>query len=103
MPDILADKKVLIVDDTEVNIRVLRALLFYYGCQVDATDSPFTALEMAKKAARTPNPYELMICDSHMPLMSGAEVLRALANDRNEAILNAGYLIFSSDLGTLSL
>jgi two-component system cell cycle response regulator len=68
--------KVLVVDDIEVNVRLLEAkLLSEYYDVMSASDGP-RALEMAR--ARSP---DLILLDVMMPGMDGLEVCRRLKSD----------------------
>lgn len=68
--------KVLIVDDHEANLYLLRAVLTGYGCEV--TEARHGAAAMVKARVAPP---ELIVSDLHMPVMDGYTLLRQWKND----------------------
>ncbi|MDX2484950.1 MAG: response regulator [Pseudodonghicola sp.] len=75
-PAALHGKTAVVVDDLEINRRILTARLASFGMQSVAYDSAI-ALLAALKAGRQPLP-DIVISDHHMPDMDGAELLLAL-------------------------
>ncbi len=78
LPD-YSDKKVLVVDDNKVNVKVLSAFLKHFNVVPDAAYSGQEAIDMvaAKK-------YDLIFMDQMMPEMDGVEAtmkIRGLDND----------------------
>ena len=67
----LSGKKVLIVDDNEINIKVAKKLLKKYKCIVDSAQSGMECLEKVKKG----DEYDLIFMDDMMPRMRGTETL----------------------------
>jgi len=64
---------VLYVDDNEVNLRVVAALLEALGIAVSCCISPEEALELLEREA-----FDIIFTDIHMPEMSGFDVLREI-------------------------
>lgn len=64
----IENANILIVDDTPMNVRVLKLLLDKYGVHADAAYSGTEAFEMIKK-----NHYDLVFMDYMMPVMDGAQ------------------------------
>ncbi len=62
--------KILAVDDTLVNLTVVKGLLKRTGIQVDTAESGQECLEIIKK-----NSYDLILLDHRMPGMDGIETL----------------------------
>ncbi|GHG99990.1 response regulator [Pseudodonghicola xiamenensis] len=75
-PDTLRGKRAVVVDDLEVNRRILTARLNGFGMESVAFDSAHAALD-AFRANRMPMP-DILISDHHMPGMNGADLLHAL-------------------------
>ncbi|TDE41192.1 response regulator [Antarcticimicrobium sediminis] len=75
-PSALAGKTAVVVDDLEINRRILTARLASFGMQSLAYDSAIAVLA-ALKTGRQPVP-DILISDHHMPGMDGAELLLAL-------------------------
>ena len=67
------DARVLIVDDTKMNLTVTAGLLKYTEMQIDTALSGAEAVAMAEKTA-----YDVIFMDSRMPGMDGAETLRRI-------------------------
>ena len=67
----LSEKKILIVDDNEINIKVAKKLLKKYKCIVDSAESGMECLEKVKKG----DEYDLIFMDDMMPRMRGTETL----------------------------
>ena len=79
--------KVLVVDDNEMNIKIMVGLLKRYQIAADTATDGFQAIEMLQE-----NTYNLIFMDHMMPKMDGIETLeklRAMDNDNNEAIVVA--------------
>ena len=70
----LKGKKILIVDDNEINIKVAKKLIKRYNCIIDYAMSGMECLEKITKG----NEYDLIFMDDMMPIMKGTEVLRRL-------------------------
>ncbi len=65
--------KILIVDDTEVNIHVAKGLMKPYGMQIDTVTSGFKAIERVKRTE-----YDLIFMDHMMPEMDGIDTTKAI-------------------------
>ena len=71
---ILDNKKVLLVDDNKINLKVAEKLLSNYGIETESVESGFECIN--KIAAG--NKYDLILLDDMMPKMSGVETLQKL-------------------------
>ena len=89
--------RVLVVDDNATNRGILRAYLRSRVAVCDDAESGAAALAMLATAAREGRPYDLVLLDSQMPVMSGAEVARAI---RAEPLLRASRLVLLTSAGT---
>lgn len=82
-PDALVGLRVLAVDDTATNLRVLSAQLRSLGCRYETTSSPRKALSMLEEAAESGDGFQVLLSDKMMPLMDGPELAQAIrANDK---------------------
>ena len=72
------NKKVLIVDDNSLNIKVACKLLEKYGLNIDTALSGAECIEKVKTIT-----YDLILMDDMMPNMSGTETLKELKKDPN--------------------
>lgn len=67
------EKRILVVDDNSLNLKVAMGLMNRLGLNVDICDSGYEALGLAKK-----NKYDLILLDHMMPGMDGIETLHLL-------------------------
>ena len=67
------ERKVLVVDDNKLNIKVTLKLLREYGLILDSAESGFECIEKVKSTK-----YDLIFMDIMMPKMSGEETLNRL-------------------------
>jgi len=74
LPAALAGRRVLVVDDSEVNRRILLAQLGGWGMTVESAASGAQALE---RLSSTEAP-DLVVLDVHMPGMDGVQLCRAI-------------------------
>ena len=70
--------KVLIVDDTEMNLYVTRGLLSPYGLQIDTAFSGFEAIEKITSSYESSKGYDLVLMDHKMPVMDGIETTKRI-------------------------
>ncbi|SFB38629.1 Signal transduction histidine kinase [Acetitomaculum ruminis DSM 5522] len=77
------DADILVVDDTSMNLVVIRNLLKRLEVKVDTEESGFAALEAVKKKK-----YDIIFMDHRMPKMDGSETLKKI-KEMPEDSLNA--------------
>ena len=70
--------RVLVVEDVELNQRLLAAILRRAGADVDLADDGRMGVELALAAERRGEPYDLVLTDMQRPVMDGYEAARAL-------------------------
>lgn len=75
----LKDKKILIVDDNNLNLKVSLALFKGYGVQPDTAASGPECIDKIAKG----KDYDIIFLDDMMPKMSGVETLKKLKADPN--------------------
>lgn len=75
-------RRVLIVDDININRHILCEQLTSWGFEAEAACSGEEALEMLRAAAED-NPYHFAILDFCMPEMDGEALTRAIKSDEN--------------------
>jgi len=74
-------RKVLVVDDIEVNRRITAEQLAAWGFSPDVAASGPEALDLLRTAADAGAPYELAILDFFMPGMDGEMLARTIRGD----------------------
>jgi len=68
-------KRILIAEDDEMNRRLIKDVLMYYGYEVMEAANGDEAVKMAAK-----HKPDLVLMDLQMPVMNGAEAIRQLKN-----------------------
>ncbi len=72
------DARILVVDDTPVNLTVVQGLLKNTAMQIDTADGGSQCLNMTKKKE-----YDLIFLDHRMPGMDGVETYHAMQQDED--------------------
>ncbi|MDD2518604.1 MAG: response regulator [Bacilli bacterium] len=72
-------KKVVIIDDDNLNLKILGRILEKYKIDFDSLTSGYELLEKIEKG----NKYDLIISDDMMPNMSGTQTLQKLKQNSN--------------------
>ncbi len=75
----LTGKKILVVDDNMINLKVASRLLKDYNCLVDTANSGFDCIDKISNGAS----YDLILMDDMMPKMSGVETFHKLKENEN--------------------
>ena len=88
------DAKILVVDDTPVNLVVAKGMLKESKAQVDTSESGEEALELIKV-----NRYDLIFLDHKMPGMDGVETLKHARETDGPSRL-AKYIALTANSGT---
>ncbi|MDE6005034.1 MAG: response regulator [Oscillospiraceae bacterium] len=76
-PEIRFDgKKILLVEDNELNQEIAQAILENIGFIIDTADDGTVAVEMVKE--KSADTYDLILMDIQMPIMNGYQATRAI-------------------------
>jgi signal transduction histidine kinase/ligand-binding sensor domain-containing protein/DNA-binding response OmpR family regulator len=78
LPESLAGKKVLIVDDNRHNLEILTHLLTSAGMKVEALNRGNDVMPALVTAARNREPFDLCILDIRMPDINGYDVAKQI-------------------------
>ena len=78
---IVKDKRILVVDDIEVNRIILGKILVTLGAQCDRAGNGQEALEAFERSA--PGEYDLILMDVQMPVMDGYAATRAIRSSEH--------------------
>ena len=73
-------KTILVVEDNEMNLRLMTDLLGYYGYRVLEAGNGAQALIMADQ-----HHIDLIVMDMQMPIMSGYEAVKKLRSDKKNS------------------
>lgn len=71
----LKDKRILLVEDNEINMEVAE---FYLGAVHANVDKAWNGLEAVEKVKEQPNQYSLILMDIMMPKMNGDEAAKCI-------------------------
>jgi PAS domain S-box-containing protein len=69
-------QKVLIVDDNQTSLRLIRDILSHFHIPADMASTGAIALQKIKEARQKKDPFSLVITDHHMPGMDGISMIR---------------------------
>jgi PAS domain S-box-containing protein len=74
----LQGARVLVVEDNPVNMMIAVAMLQRWGAAVEQATDGLQALQAVQRAADAGSPFDAVLMDVQMPVMSGHEAARAL-------------------------
>jgi CheY-like chemotaxis protein len=74
----LAGRRVLIVEDNPVNLLIAEAFVGGWGAQVVTAGDGRQAIDAVEAAAAAGTPFDAVLMDMHMPVMSGYDAVREL-------------------------
>lgn len=86
------DAKILVVDDTKVNLIVAKGLIKENEIEVDTALSGLEALEKIKT-----NEYQIIFLDDRMPEMGGVETLNRMRSQQENASRNAVIIAMTAN------
>lgn len=90
LPECFKGRRVLLVDDIQMNLTIMSRQLEAFGLSVAAVSNGFAAMVELERAWHDGKPYDLVLLDQIMPGMSGdALVGRIRANDHHADVLTA--------------
>ncbi len=84
--------KILVVDDNEINLRLVESFLKKTKVQLDTAKSGVECIEKVKS-----NSYDLILLDDLMPEMDGRETLDHLKNDSDLNVKNVPIICFTAN------
>jgi signal transduction histidine kinase/CheY-like chemotaxis protein len=88
-------KKVLLVEDNELNIEVAKEILEVVGLQVDEAHNGKEAVEKVMNS--DVNYYSMIFMDIQMPIMNGYEATKAIRNNNREDLKNIPIIAMTAD------
>ena len=93
----LGGVRILIVDDNETNLSILRENVTRWGAECVSTTRSKEALELVTAAVRSGTPFQVAILDEVMPEMDGPALARAIRRDATLATMPIVFLTSSSE------
>ena len=82
--------RVLVADDTIVNVMLMKSILKRLNVAVDSAVNGAKALELLNK-----NNYNLVLTDINMPVMDGIELTRQIRSHPNPKIQNLPVVVLT--------
>lgn len=95
LPHFTTPKKILIVDDNEINLEIEYEVLKDAGFLVDTAEDGSIAVEKIKKSA--PGDYDLILMDIQMPIMDGYLATRTIREMKNPALAGIPIIAVSAN------
>ncbi len=90
--------KILIVDDmTAVRVLVKNLLSDIGQNNVFQSSNAEEALALIENEAQKLQPFDLVVCDVRMPLVSGDQVLKKIRNNKNRDVSSVAFLALTAE------
>lgn len=91
----ILDRKILLVEDNEINLEIETAILEGLGFTIDTATDGSIAVEIMKKA--NPGDYALILMDIQMPVMNGRQATRAIRSMNDKVLSRIPIIALSAD------
>lgn len=91
----LMHKKILLVEDNEINLEIETEILRGLGFQIDTATDGSIAVE--KLSNSNPGDYALILTDIQMPVMNGRQAARAIRKLENQELAHIPIIALSAD------
>jgi len=78
LPNILWQRRVLVVDDNPTSLEILQAYLQSFKLHVQCVESGYQAIAILEAACAEGKPFDLVLMDYQMPTMNGIETTRII-------------------------
>lgn len=85
--------KVLVAEDNDLNSFMLIHMLKAWNCEVNVVKNGLLALEATEKEK-----YDLILMDTHMPIMSGFEAIKQIRGADNEQLRSMPIITISASV-----
>ena len=94
VPELLANLRVLVVDDNATNREILRHQICAWRMRIGSAAGGLEALKTLREAALAGQPYDLALLDAQMPVMDGLTLARTIKSE--PAIASVRLVILTS-------
>lgn len=91
--DIFKGKRVLIVDDCDLNLELFSEYLEQTGINIVTAESALDALDILNKACISSRPFDIVLSDYVMPKMDGEALCRKITEDPQKYGVSKNILI----------
>lgn len=91
----LMDKKILLVEDNEINLEIETAILEGLGLCIDTATDGSIAVEKMQNAK--PGDYALILMDVQMPVMNGRQATKAIRKLKDKVLSHIPIIALSAD------
>jgi signal transduction histidine kinase/DNA-binding response OmpR family regulator len=92
---VLEGKRVLLVEDNELNMEIAKEMLEYMGLTVDVSENGKEAVDVL--TAYEPGYYDCVFMDVQMPVMNGYDATRIIRQNEREDLQNIVILAMTAD------
>ncbi|MDE6618322.1 MAG: response regulator [Clostridiales bacterium] len=93
----LSGKKILIVEDNEINLEIETELLEDLGFVVDSAENGKIAVDKIRMAREHGHEYDLVLMDIQMPVMDGRTAAREIRALKNNPLANVPIIALSAN------
>lgn len=93
--DVFIGKKILLVEDNELNREIATEILMESGFEIDKAEDGSVALKKVKDSK--PGDYDLVLMDIQMPVMNGYEAAIAIRNLDNKQLATIPILAMTAN------
>jgi len=90
-----SEKRILLVEDNELNREIAYEILVDYGLQVDTAEDGMIAVDMVSHA--NVGYYDLILMDIQMPNMDGYQAAEAIRKLENPGLANIPIIAFTAN------
>lgn len=95
LEDQFVHKKLLLVEDNEMNMEIAREILTMAGFTVDGAENGKEAVERLTESA--PDTYQAVLMDIQMPVMNGYEATKAIRQSEREDLKTLPIFAMTAD------